>query len=74
MKDSANDRNIQPRANDRRSRRFSLGHGPASAAARKHVILIMMENDGTDTLLGNKEDVLFHQRADRRARRAQPRY
>ena len=29
--------------------RFLLGHGPASAAAPKHVILIMMENHGTDT-------------------------
>ena len=32
---------------------------PASAAAPKHVILIMMENHGTDTLLGNKEDAPF---------------
>jgi phosphatidylinositol-3-phosphatase len=38
---------------------FLLGHGPASAAAPKHVILIMMENHGTDTLLGNKEDAPF---------------
>src|SRR5579871_5743431 len=36
-----------------------LGHGPASAAAPKHVILIMMENHGTDTLFGNKEDAPF---------------
>ena len=38
---------------------FILGHGPASAAAPKHVILIMMENHGTDTLFGNKEDAPF---------------
>lgn len=31
----------------------------AIAAAPKHVILIMMENHGTDTLLGNKEDAPF---------------
>ena len=32
-----------------------LGAGltPAAAAAPKHVILIMMENHGTDTLFGN---------------------
>jgi hypothetical protein len=30
-----------------------------AAAAPKHVILIMMENHGTDTLLGNKEDAPF---------------
>jgi hypothetical protein len=38
---------------------FILGQGPASAAAPKHVILIMMENHGTDTLFGNKEDAPF---------------
>jgi phosphatidylinositol-3-phosphatase len=32
---------------------------PAAAAAPKHVILIMMENHGTDTLLGNKDDAPF---------------
>jgi hypothetical protein len=32
---------------------------PAAAGAPKHVILIMMENHGTDTLLGNKEDAPF---------------
>ena len=34
---------------------------PASvvAAAPKHVILIMMENHGTDTLLGNTQDAPF---------------
>src|ERR1700759_1890277 len=36
-----------------------LIHGPASAAAPKHLILIMMENHGTDTLFGNKEDAPF---------------
>jgi phosphatidylinositol-3-phosphatase len=39
---------------------FILGHGPVSeAAAPKHVILIMMENHGTDTLFGNKQDAPF---------------
>ena len=38
---------------------FILGHGPVSAAAPKHVILIMMENHGTDTLFGNKADAPF---------------
>src|SRR6516162_2535497 len=38
---------------------FIVGHGPASAAPPKHVILIMMENHGTDTLVGNKEDAPF---------------
>src|SRR6516225_7175162 len=33
--------------------------GAALATAPKHVILIMMENHGTDTLLGNKEDAPF---------------
>ena len=32
---------------------------PGSAAAPKHVILIMMENHGTDTILGNKQDAPF---------------
>lgn len=32
---------------------------PAAAAAPKHVILIMMENHGTDTLFGNKDDAPF---------------
>jgi hypothetical protein len=36
-----------------------FGHGRASAAAPKHVIFIVMENHGTDTLLGNKEDAPF---------------
>jgi hypothetical protein len=31
----------------------------AAASAPKHLILIMMENHGTDTLLGNKEDAPF---------------
>ena len=31
----------------------------AAAAAPKHLILIMMENHGTDTLLGNKDDAPF---------------
>ena len=33
--------------------------GATSAAAPKHVILVMMENHGTDTLFGNKEDAPF---------------
>jgi hypothetical protein len=32
---------------------------PAATAAPKHVILIMMENHGTDTILGNREDAPF---------------
>jgi len=32
---------------------------PALAAAPKHLILIMMENHGTDTLIGNKEDAPY---------------
>jgi phospholipase C len=36
-----------------------VGQGGAFASAPKHVILIMMENHGTDTLLGNKEDAPF---------------
>jgi hypothetical protein len=36
----------------------SAGIAPA-AAAPKHIILIMMENQGTDTLFGNKEDAPF---------------
>jgi len=31
----------------------------AAAGAPKHVILIMMENHGTDTILGNTEDAPF---------------
>jgi hypothetical protein len=31
----------------------------AQAAAPRHVILIMMENHGTDTLIGNKDDAPF---------------
>jgi hypothetical protein len=38
---------------------FLLGQGTASATAPKHVILIMMENHGTDTLFGNKQDAPF---------------
>jgi len=32
---------------------------PAAAKAPKHVILIVMENHGTDTILGNSEDAPF---------------
>jgi hypothetical protein len=35
------------------------GVGPASAAAPKHVILIMMENHGTGAIFGNREDAPF---------------
>ncbi|HTR12647.1 MAG TPA: alkaline phosphatase family protein, partial [Roseiarcus sp.] len=35
------------------------GVAPAIAKAPKHVILIMMENHGTDTILGNMEDTPF---------------
>jgi hypothetical protein len=38
---------------------FLLAPSPVLAAAPKHVILIMMENHGTDTLFGNKEDAPF---------------
>ena len=38
---------------------LSAGLAPAVAAAPKHVILIMMENHGTDTLFGNKQDAPF---------------
>ena len=38
---------------------WSASLAPAAAAAPKHVILIMMENHGTDTLFGNKEDAPF---------------
>ncbi|HEY1453657.1 MAG TPA: alkaline phosphatase family protein [Roseiarcus sp.] len=38
---------------------LTLACSGAIAAAPKHVILIMMENHGTDTLLGNKEDAPF---------------
>ena len=37
----------------------SLGLAPATAAAPRHVILIMMENHGTDTLFGNTADAPF---------------
>lgn len=33
--------------------------GASAATAPKHVILIMMENHGTDTIFGNKEDAPF---------------
>ena len=36
-----------------------IGAAPAAAKAPKHVILIMMENHGTDTILGNREDAPF---------------
>jgi phosphatidylinositol-3-phosphatase len=38
---------------------FAASAAPAAATAPKHVILIMMENHGTDTLLGNKDDAPF---------------
>ncbi|HZZ22688.1 MAG TPA: alkaline phosphatase family protein [Roseiarcus sp.] len=39
---------------------FAAATAPSAAAsAPKHLILIMMENHGTDTLLGNKEDAPF---------------
>jgi phosphatidylinositol-3-phosphatase len=38
---------------------LNAGLAPASAAAPKHVILIIMENHGTDTLFGNKQDASF---------------
>ena len=37
----------------------TLAPTAASAAAPKHLILIMMENHGTDTIFGNKEDAPF---------------
>ena len=38
---------------------WAAGFQPSSAAAPKHVILIMMENHGTDTIFGNKQDAPF---------------
>ena len=38
---------------------FTASLSPAAIAAPKHVILIMMENHGTDTLFGNRDDAPF---------------
>ena len=38
---------------------WGAGLAPSPAAAPKHVILIMMENHGTDTIFGNKQDAPF---------------
>jgi len=38
---------------------WGAGLAPSSAAAPKHVILIMMENHGTDAIFGNKQDAPF---------------
>jgi hypothetical protein len=38
---------------------FIASQAAASVAAPKHLILIMMENHGTDTIIGNKDDAPF---------------
>ncbi len=38
---------------------WAAGIAPSAAAAPRHVILIMMENHGTDTIFGNQQDAPF---------------